>query len=330
MAVVMPVLEVLLEELRDRMSYETVCTDLITVVDVMDACYDMDFEGMNYEGMLTYLGEEGGMDNINRIIQQNPRLGVAVSSLSEVVTRCFYLAVDAQQEVLPQNYWALISDLTSTLNNTATYGEDGLAPNQWLMNESTPVVRKVGTVTNACKNDDIRDARGANVTSNYIITTDYGTLEIVGDPDDPDDNFDANGDLEDTGAEEDLLVGYITASTSGTLYLRQTSFGNYTGNGWEDPIECGKTLPGGLSYNYLTAIALENAGRLKRQTAVFSDMKAFMILYFPRVEEGDGYPLLTEDGYYDSSLTDYRVSYFNTLFYDWSSLRNMLAEYAPL
>lgn len=123
MAVVMPVLEVLLEELPGRMSYETVCTDLITVVDVMEACYDMDFEGMNYEGMLTYLGEEGGMDNINRIIQQNPRLSVAVSSLSEVVTRCFYRAVDAQQENLPENYWALISDLTNTLNSSATYSD---------------------------------------------------------------------------------------------------------------------------------------------------------------------------------------------------------------
>lgn len=123
MEVVMPVLEVLLEELQDRTSYDTVCTDLLTVVDVMDVCHDMDFEGKNYEWMLTYLGEEGGMDTVNRIIRQNPRLGAAVSSLSEVVTLCFYRAVDAQQEVAPQSYWALIGDLTNTLNNSATYSD---------------------------------------------------------------------------------------------------------------------------------------------------------------------------------------------------------------
>lgn len=158
MAVVMPVLEVLLEELKDKMSYETVCTDLLTVVDVMDICHDMDFEGKNYEWMMTYLGEEGGMDDINRIIQQNPRLGVAVSSLSEVVTRCFYRAVDAQQEVFPQNYWALISDLTNTLNSSATYSDS----------------RRLGTISNCLQ--DYAQIMGFHANSQVLQCATYSIM----------------------------------------------------------------------------------------------------------------------------------------------------------
>lgn len=121
--IVLPVLEILLAELQEWTSYETVCTDLCTVVDVMDICYSMDFEGKDYEGMLLYLGEEGGMDNINRIIRQNPRLDTSVSALSEVVTLCFYRTVNAQQVTAPQSYAAFVSDLTKTLNSTVNYSD---------------------------------------------------------------------------------------------------------------------------------------------------------------------------------------------------------------
>lgn len=163
MAVVMPVLEVLLEELKDRTSYETVCPDLLTVVDVMDVCHDMDFGGQDFEWMLTYLGEEGGMDNINRIIQQNPRLEAAVSSLSKVVTRCFYRAVDAQQEVLPQSYWALISDLTNTLNNSATYSD----------------ARREGTISNCLQ--DYAQIMGFQANRQVLQSVTYSIMDTYRD-----------------------------------------------------------------------------------------------------------------------------------------------------
>ena len=60
-----------------------------------------------------------------------------------------------------------------------TNGEDGLAPNQQLKDKTTPVLLNVGKQTNKCKSDRILDAGGKDVTDNYIVTTDYGTLEIT-------------------------------------------------------------------------------------------------------------------------------------------------------
>lgn len=159
MEVVMPVLELLLAELQDRTSYETVCTDLLTVVDVMDVCHDLDFGGQDFEWMLTYLGEKGGMDTINRIIQQNPRLEAAVSSLGEVVTRCFYRAVDAQQEDAMQIYRALVGDLTNTLNNTVNYSD----------------IRREGTIINCLQ--DYAQIMGFQVNSQVLQSVTYSIMD---------------------------------------------------------------------------------------------------------------------------------------------------------
>ena len=59
---------------------------------------------------------------------------------------------------------------------------------------------------------------GEDVTHNYEITTNWGTLTILTQDKEIDD-------------ETDMLIGRIYSDRSGLYYLRQNSYGNYTGQG---------------------------------------------------------------------------------------------------
>lgn len=161
--IVLPVSEIMLAELQEWTSYETVCTDLRTVVDVMDICYGMDLEGKDYEGMLQYLGEEGGMDDINRIIRQNPRLDTSVTALREVVTLCFYRAMDAQQEAAPHSYMTFVNDLAGTLSSSANYSD----------------ARREATIRNCLQ--DYAEIMELRVNSQILQSVAYSIMEVYRD-----------------------------------------------------------------------------------------------------------------------------------------------------
>lgn len=99
------------------------------------------------------------------------------------------------------------------------------------------------------------------------------------------------------------------------LYLRQSSYGNYNGRGWDDAEPYGKVLPDGSSYNCLTGSALRQEG-LPPQAAVFRDMEFGLLPYFYVGREG----LPTSDVLSDIEADQYAVPYMNALSYDWGMI----------
>lgn len=161
LSVTMPVVEVVVTELQSRTSYDTVCADLCTIVDVIQVCQGLD--GKTYEEILIYLGDGGGLDDIDRIIRENPRLEMAAGSLEDAVALCFYRALDAQQYTSPDNYQRLISDLTETLNRSISYSD----------------VRREDTIRNCLQ--DYSDSMAMHVNDQILQSVTYSIMEAYKD-----------------------------------------------------------------------------------------------------------------------------------------------------
>lgn len=153
---------------------------------------------------------------------------------------------------------------------------------------------------------------GQDVTANYQLLTQDGVLQIVMEQEPP-----------------EMFVGRIKDDQTNVIYLRQYSKGDFTGRGWTGAIEYGKTLPGGLSYNYLASIAIRNSGGYIH-IAEFRDMLWYMLPYYMS-EYGD-YARPGSDTDYSSLHRDaYSLSYYSLPSTDngFDYLKGQLGEYAP-
>jgi hypothetical protein len=109
--------------------------------------------------------------------------------------------------------------------------------------------------------------------------------------------------------DKNTVFGRILAQTSGMVYLRQASFGSYTGQGWNVATPYSGTLAGGYSLNLLPAAALDYLKLVKTTTLTFSDMALFLLPYYAQI--GGGNPVVGSDTDYGGmDLTDYTVSYY--------------------
>ena len=144
-----------------------------------------------------------------------------------------------------------------------------------------------------------------------------------------------NGDFSDIrdnsgsgeGEGEPFVVGEIMADSSGVLYLRLRSYGDFLGGVWTPGPSYDKLLPGGYNHNYLTSAALANSG-LSSMNATFRNMLTTVLPYYLALDGGDY--TRPENDIYNVPLSDsYSVGYYvpsaNLLF---SSLAGQLGEYA--
>ena len=224
----------------------------------------------------------------------------------------------------------VLSDITITVNTGSASKEyDGtpLTNNEYTVDTSKPIsgtytvlVVTTGSTVNPGKTDNMADVKvidknGKDVTDDFRITVVPGELLVTGY------TSLAQGEI-------DKVYGKVKATTTGTMYLRMASYGDYTGMGWNGIVPYSKTLPDNVSYNIMTSIALRNEGSYPVETAVFSDMLGFMVpTYF---EKADGCYVPNNDVMYSEALTDYTVAYYDAFdLKRWNSLQHKLGEYTP-
>lgn len=132
---------------------------------------------------------------------------------------------------------------------------------------------------------------GTNVTFNYEIKLQEGTLVVrgsgSGETGGPGGN--GNGANLNTGGSigsgmisdnEDTPAAQVYAEEDGKVYLRLMSFGDYTGSGWEQAAAYTGTLPGGFGMNYLTGIALKNAGYTSGKMKIRPNSQDYLLPYY--------------------------------------------------
>ena len=175
---------------------------------------------------------------------------------------------------------------------------------------------------------DIKVKSGnSDVTHNYAITAESGMIEILSKstppPPPPEMEEDQSGEI-----LEGLVVAKVKAETTGRIYLRRESLGNYLGQEkWEAAPVYSSSLSGGYSYNYLPSIALENTGAVAKQLEV-SETMYYMLPYYLGFD--GNYTVPSSDTRYYAPLTSYSTSYYLLDQYqnDINTLKGNLGEYS--
>ena len=99
----------------------------------------------------------------------------------------------------------------------------------------------------------------------------------------------------------DLRILQILSETTGKLYLRTQSFGDYNGNGWlpAEELNAGSSLP----FTAFAAAASPNGQKRELEVRTFLDLPALCLPYYSAISTGSD--VLAETG----GQIDYRVSY---------------------
>lgn len=147
-------------------------------------------------------------------------------------------------------------------------------------------IRQVGSVENRVK--VLVMGEEGEVTQNYSITYEYGTLTVT----------DAS------------LIGQLYPTANGRLYLRMTSYGSYNGGGWESALPYADTLSGGYDPNILPSIYPKGLGLLEKQTLRFRRMRLGMLPYY--TDRSGNSPVVGSDTNYATAPLgeDYEVVYY--------------------
>ena len=119
-----------------------------------------------------------------------------------------------------------------------------------------------------------------------------------------------------TGGESTPVLR-IYSDTVYTVYLRSTSYGDYTGTGWKAAEEYGETIDG-YSMNYLPSFLLEESGAQKIGLSVEVYGKQYYVPYTPVMGEGELYTVQTSD---TRTTGDTELPY-SMLFYSYSYQRD--------
>lgn len=170
----------------------------------------------------------------------------------------------------------------------------------------------------------VTDADGKDVSSNYSLRLQEGAL-VVKLPDDGSGGGSqggSGGGLSDGGEIGGQLpdLGKITAriysEKTGKIYLRYTSYGDYAFNRWLDARAYSELLDSKYCFNYLTGVALENAGFESITAKIDPRDDCYLLPAYPDKDEYD-YKIQTSDVRYDGPVSGvYSLYYYD---YDYLS-----------
>jgi transglutaminase-like putative cysteine protease len=88
------------------------------------------------------------------------------------------------------------------------------------------------------------------------------------------------GDGEFGEFPQDTVLYEIYANEDASLYLREMSYGDYTGKGWLEADEYGKLLDEQYSALYLTSLALENSGAVSNMLKIRAKYDLYVLPYY--------------------------------------------------
>ena len=216
--------------------------------------------------------------------------------------------------------------------------ELGMTRREKLVLNNAVVITEVGSVKNELE-FSIVDTDGEDASHNYNLIIRAGTLVI--EPRTSGDDGSADdapvfvpgkpADLtERYGFEDDdTVIARVKSDYTGTVYLRQESFGNYTENTWTVATPYSKKLFDEYNYNYLTTLALKNAGAEQRMLEIY-DAKSYLLPYYPALY-GD-YGFYDSDTVYSSVRERYTVPFYaiSDFVADQSKIRDNMEEYSTL
>ncbi len=175
----------------------------------------------------------------------------------------------------------------------------GLAQGHTVHALNFPSITQVGQIDNA-PTIKITQTGGGDVTENYDVTLQPGTLTIT--------------QAETPPPEEgDDTVFSVRAEKSGKLYFRLQSLGNYNGQTFDGATAYGQIFDEKYSANYLTSAALEAAGETPSNVSIVNRTTNYVLPYYLALQGGE-YKIQTSDVSHNGSVLAYNVE---TYYYDY-------------
>lgn len=183
------------------------------------------------------------------------------------------------------------------------------------------VVQVTGSQTAIGQSDNtayycVKDEYGGDVSKYYVIELSMGILEVY--------------DKKEPTSFEEYPVAKIKPNVSGSIYLKQFSYGSYTGStNWGAAPSYTKLLSNGQNYNYLTSAALMNRGVVES----FAEIEELSVPYMLPTYLGNSgnYNVPnTDTEYYEFYMPEYSMSYYvwPNVINDVYSLKGYLGEFA--
>ncbi len=202
-------------------------------------------------------------------------------------------------------------------------GNGGLAPGQNISEiELGGEQLKPGSSPATVVSIKITDGYGDDVTGNYDIEIVDGTLTV-----------ERLGGLDTSGgigggpgggpgeiSDNIQVVLRVKSETSGSIYLKIKSFGNYGGKGWSDAVEYSKTLMESFGFDYLTGSALKKAGVTEYGIEIKSETMQYFLPYYLSMTDGS-YDIQSSDTeYFGDPLEPYSLKYYSAFVSQISTL----------
>ncbi len=202
-------------------------------------------------------------------------------------------------------------------------GNGGLAPGQNISEiELGGEQLKPGSSPATVVSIKITDGYGDDVTGNYDIEIVDGTLTVerLGGLDTSGGIGDGPGGGPGEISDNIQVVLRVKSETSGSIYLKIKSFGNYGGKGWSDAVEYGKTLMESFGFDYLTGSALKKAGVTEYGIEIKSETMQYFLPYYLSMTDGS-YDIQSSDTeYFGDPLEPYSLKYYSAFVSQISTL----------
>ncbi|MDE6441720.1 MAG: transglutaminase-like domain-containing protein [Clostridia bacterium] len=202
---------------------------------------------------------------------------------------------------------------------------DGHNPEVIISGEQT----EVGSSPNYIAEVIITDADGKDVTANYEITQVLGKITVIADGQSPDGGgLDNSGNIGggDSNAPERLALR-VWSEFSGKVYLKNKSFGVYNMRSWNEAQPYAHLLDGKYGADYLTGIALKNAGYTSNEIIVDVSNQYFLPYYMEKSQSD--YAVQSSDVFYSGDgKTHYSLYYYSYDYVTDGELNSDLGEYS--
>ena len=175
---------------------------------------------------------------------------------------------------------------------------------------------------------------GQNMTENYDITLELGVLVVKGTTSGGSGgttgDTDTSGNIGGGQTGDDTVAIRVYSDRNGKIYLRLMSFGdlNNAETKWMSALPYGQVLDGKYSYNYLSGIALNNAGASRSDVFIEVMGSDYYLPYYMTTDAGN-YLIQTSDVRYEGSTDKvYNLTYFSYDIVGEGVLTGMLGQYS--
>ncbi len=268
---------------------------------------------VNFTGSQTNVGES---DNTVEVIIRD-ELGTDVTSDYKIQYNYGLLKVNPRTIAVCTKSATKAYDgipLTS-LEHEVSEDFDGLVRGHFIKAVVTGYQIEVGESANTMSQIEIFDFLGADVTANYRIVVREGTLMVYspdglgGGGSGASDNFGGGG----TGAmDPDTVLYEVYAEKTANIYLREKSFGDYNGTGFDEAAAYEQLIAERFSAMYLSSFAMREGGLSEYELKIKALYDAYVVPYYLLANKS--HIIQTSDVASEGDTSEeYTVSYYEAI-----------------